>query len=187
MIAPFTVTASSTGGGVRDLWRKVGDELKLVPVKRDEDGYGCPDPKRYKLILSGLSDSFEEEDRYNPGEIKTKVVCEFMVVGSKKWEGTRFSSFYNVPKDWTDDRAYLGHLAAALNGKSRLEKGDAVNFQQHILHETVFEAALEVQSSARGYDYPKITTYLALDPDDDDSAPVAPRQRAIASDDEFPE
>lgn len=166
MIAPFTVTNSSTGGAPRDLTRKVGNELKLVPVDRENDGYGCPDPKRYKLILSGMSEPFEEEDRYNPGEMKQKVVCEFTVVGNRKWEGTRFSSFYNIPKDWTDERAYLGHLAAALNGKARLDKGDAVDFPKHILNETVFEAVIEVATSARGYDYPKIVTYLALDNDD---------------------
>ena len=178
----YTATESASGGMIRDLYRKVGDKVELVPVRREEDGYGTPDPKRYKLILTGMSDEFEEDGVYGP---QVKVICEFMIVGSKKWEGTRFSCYYTKPNSWTDDRARLGLLAGALNGK-KIEKDDKIDFAYHILNETVFEGVVEIVTSAKGFDYPKITNHLALDTDDDD-APVAPRQRQLAADDEFPE
>lgn len=186
MIASFTVPEPTQNIAARDLYRKVGNSLELTRVDREQDGYGAPDPKRYKLILSGMSDVFEEDGKYGRQE---KVICEFMVVGSKKWEGTRFSCFYTWPNPnaWTNDRTRLALLAGALMGKALPEKDDKIDFQTHILNETVFEGIVELVTSEKGFQYPKIATHLALDPDDDDAAPVTPRQRAIASDDEFPE
>lgn len=167
MIRTYTATESTSTLTPRDLWRNVNGKLELVAVRRDEDGYGTPDPKRYQLILSGISDEFEEDGQYGP---QTKVICEFEIVGSKKWSGTKFSGFYTVPQSWTDDRARLGQLAGALNGR-KLQKGDEIDFGKHILAKTRFEGVVTIETSARGNEYAKIDVHLPLDTDDDDAFP----------------
>ena len=179
MSLTFTVTESLAAAAPRELWRKNGSTLELQRVQFDEDGYTTPDAKRYRLILSGMSDTFEEDGIYG---LQTKVIAEFTIVGSKKWEGTRFSSFYTVPKDWTNEKARLAELGSALNGRP-LVKGDQVDFTAHILKETVFEGVVEIASSNSGREYAKIRTHLPLD--DDDRAPV--QQGAVTTDDAFPE
>jgi hypothetical protein len=171
----------STGGTFnRELHRLIDGEL-VFEVPSFETEYGAPDPKRYVLAYVGYSDLFEEL-RYNatdPDDLVDRMILEFEVVNSKKWQGQRFSQAVNIPKDWTDDRGTLNQFISAILGKP-FEAGDTFNFGTSLGSQ--FEGVVEVKTSERGRDYARVVTFLPLAADDDDVIPV----KTAAAGDDFP-
>ncbi len=180
----FTATASNTGGTFARELHRLNDDGDMDYRMPDFDTeYGVPDPKRYTLEFVGFSDVFEEADMFNEGEFKDRVVCEFKVVGSKKWQGTRFSMAMNLPMNWTDDRSKLHQLFSALQGRP-IVQGDVINFEKSL--GKTFEGVVANKTSAKGRDYALITTFLALDQEDEDDDIPTRTPTFVATQEEAP-
>lgn len=177
----ITVEAPKGGVFTRELHRLAPETYEPETRMPDfETEYGIPDPKRYVLMFTGYSDVFEDTGFDGVSTVE-KVVVEFEIVNSKKWQGVRFSQALTVPKDWTDERGTFNRLLSALQGRP-LVKGDKINLDA--MRGKQFEGEVANQVSAKGRDYAKITTYLALPDDDDDVIPA--RGSKPAADDDFP-
>lgn len=195
----FTATRTESTGGTfnRELHRLEHGEI-VTRMPHFESEYGVPDPRRYTLVFSGYSDAFEEL-RYGAttqDDMIERVIIEFEITGSRKWEGVRFSQAFNIPVDWTDDRGKLHQLFSALQGRPIVE-GDRISFTDML--GTPFEGVVDVKESQKGRLYPVVKTFLALETDDDeDEAPARPAKpttngrangrgrAAAADDDDFP-
>ena len=187
----FTATATTGGGGFNQRLHRIDPESgEIVHELPDfETEYGCPDEKRYVLRFVGYSDVFEDTG-YETSELVDKMIVEFEVVNSKKWQGVRFSEIAAIPKDWTDNRGTLNRLFSAISGKA-IEHGDRISVSELLGKQ--FEGEVIQKTSAKGREYAKVKTYLALNAaaDDDDLIPVGamaakPTAPAPAADDEFP-
>lgn len=164
-----TVTAPTAGTFNRELHRLDANGNYEYRTPDFDAEYGIPDPKRYVMELCGYSDVFQEANPYRDGEMHDRVVMEFSIVNSKKWQGVRFSMAMNVPKDWTDDRSKLHQLFSALQGRP-IVAGDSISFKKSLGKQ--FEGVVENKVSQKGRDYAAITTFLALDQEDDDDDTV---------------
>jgi hypothetical protein len=89
--------------------------------------YDCPDDGRYRLMVTGYSDPFELDGQFG---VQEKIRVEFEVRDNPKWEGTRFSTMFNIPKSW-GAKSKLCQLVGALLG-APVKEGQLVDFDDLI-------------------------------------------------------
>ena len=108
------VLTKSAGTGTRVMWRR-DDRGRRYRTEVEGDDYQTPAKGQYRLMLHGIAEPFEQDNRFRANAKVVKTRIEFKVVKARNGGGAGklFTSMYTFS---LNEKSNMGRLANALRG-----------------------------------------------------------------------